>query len=208
MTEETKLDLMQGDLETGMYLEQSGYGKPTKISYALRRQASQENCDGDPYEAMVFASKYIDKLEEDREMLHRMLCDAYGAWVEADDLFMKRVEQEVQHQLTLEDESVYWNPRGIGSNWNIPDLRTGECDGKLHPDCSGFVKSKSDGEKAVRIFGHNAFLDYRPSEPNWVQVKVSCDEKTLGILYELVRANNQIVTRAIVRQALREGSEE
>lgn len=55
----------QGDLKTGLYFEESGYGKPTDITWALSRQASQENCDGDPYDAMVFAASYIDKLRKD-----------------------------------------------------------------------------------------------------------------------------------------------
>lgn len=57
-----RLDIMEGDLETGLYLEQSGYRKPIDIASALQRQASQENCDGDPYESMVFAARYIKHL--------------------------------------------------------------------------------------------------------------------------------------------------
>lgn len=52
-----------GDLETGLYMEHSGYSKPLPIAYCLSRQASQENCDGDPYDAMQFAAEYIKRLE-------------------------------------------------------------------------------------------------------------------------------------------------
>jgi hypothetical protein len=98
---------------------------------------------------------------------------------------------------------VQWSPRGVGSNWNIPDLVTGLDDGKLHPDMSGFVKSKAEGQLAVVIFGDRARLDYRESEPNWIQVKVSAQEEVLYELEKLVRENNGLLTPDIVNKAKR-----
>ena len=43
----------------GMY-EHPGYRKPYPIQTVLRDLASQEGCDGEPYDAMVFAASYID----------------------------------------------------------------------------------------------------------------------------------------------------
>lgn len=63
------LDIMEGDLETGRYMEQCGYRVPVDITYALTRQASGENCDGDPYESMVFAARYIQHLRKKIETI-------------------------------------------------------------------------------------------------------------------------------------------
>ena len=54
----------------------------------------------------------------------------------------------------------YWAPRGVGY------------------DLSGFVKGKEAGERIVKMVEKGigrtpkTWLDYRPSEPKWVQVKV------------------------------------
>ncbi|WP_327211256.1 hypothetical protein [Rhizobium leguminosarum] len=115
---------------------------------------------------------------------------------------MQNSNEEYIHLASPLEPWVRWSPRGIGSNWNIPDLVTGVADGELHPDMSGFVGSKEEGELAVAIFGGRAFLDFRPSEPNWIQVKVSAEEAVLERLYDLVRSNENRLTRAIVAQAV------
>ena len=40
-----------------------GYRKPYPIPTVLRDLASQEGCDGEPYDAMVFAAARIEALE-------------------------------------------------------------------------------------------------------------------------------------------------
>lgn len=40
-----------------------GYGKFYPIQTVLRDLASQENCDGEPYDAMIHAADYVDLLE-------------------------------------------------------------------------------------------------------------------------------------------------
>lgn len=97
-------------------------------------------------------------------------------------------------------DPVDWNPRGIGRNSGIPDLITGVVSPDVAADCSGFVGSKAEGEQAVKIFGGNAYLDYRPSEPRWVQVKVSAAEPVLDKLIQLVRLNGGSLTTDIVAQ--------
>lgn len=57
-------------------------------------------------------------------------------------------------------EGEYWMPRGVGY------------------DLSGFVKCKAAGERIVKliecVIGETpkSWLDYRPKEPNWIQVKI------------------------------------
>ena len=103
--------------------------------------------------------------------------------------------------------SVEWMPRGIGSNWEIPDLKTGIVYDGCHPDLSGFVKTKADAHLACAIFNGNAHLDFRPAEPNWIQVKVSCNVLTLAYLEEAVRDNDCILTSSIVTRALKTGED-
>lgn len=82
-------------------------------------------------------------------------------------------------------KALYWQPRGIGSNGGWPCLVTGNFV-PFGPDLSGFVASKEDGEAVVEMFGGNAKLDFRPSEPNWIQVKVIVgDEQHRAVLQRL-----------------------
>ncbi len=98
---------------------------------------------------------------------------------------------------------VQWQPRGIGSNWNIPDIETGIVDDVLKTDLSGFVSSKAEAHIAMALFDGNAFLDFRPYEPQWIQVKVSGRKEVLVALDTLVRNNGCILTKEIVLKALR-----
>ncbi len=74
------------------------------------------------------------------------------------------------------------------------------------PDMSAYVDNKKSGEHVVGMFeteGCKAFLDFRPSEPNYVQVKVGACEKHLPNLEELQRLASQhnVITREIIREA-------
>jgi hypothetical protein len=84
-----------------------------------------------------------------------------------------------------------FRPRGIGMNW----LPCFICEGDpeiLRHDMASFVADKAAGERVVAMFeelGLKAQLDFRPSEPNWVQVKVAaCLDHlpNLKLLYYLV----------------------
>lgn len=61
-------------------------------------------------------------------------------------------------------EGEFWDPRGIGY------------------DLSGFVKTKAAGERIVKmvkeIIGNEpkSWLDYRPNEPMWIQVKIQPED--------------------------------
>lgn len=74
-------------------------------------------------------------------------------------------------------------------------------------DCSGFVVSKLAGERLrrmVRLVLENddpeSWLDYRESEPNWIQFKFNVKEFDLDKLDEMARANNNILTIEILKQ--------
>jgi hypothetical protein len=50
------------DAPTSLHYMHPGYNKPYPISTVLRDLAAQEGCDGEPYDAMVFAADVIDRL--------------------------------------------------------------------------------------------------------------------------------------------------
>lgn len=101
-----------------------------------------------------------------------------------------------------------YRPRGIGSNW-IKCFVCGVARGLLcedgvyysgmcQPDMAAHVGSKENGERVVALFrayGLHVALDYRESEPNWVQVKAgACDKhfRDLEHLFELTRPTGKI----------------
>ena len=63
---------------------------------------------------------------------------------------------------------------------------------------SALVLAQSAGERIVAMFeaiGANAWLDYRESQPNWIQVKVGAcpeHEPNLRLLFELTRYTHMI----------------
>lgn len=92
------------------------------------------------------------------------------------------------------EEGEYWTSRGIGGS-------------DSNPDCSGFVKSKAAGERLLRMVKlvletdePKTWLDYRESEPNWIQFKFQGCEFNLEKLEELSKNNNNIITLDILKQ--------
>lgn len=84
----------------------------------------------------------------------------------------------------------YWRPRGIGY------------------DLAGFVPSKEAGERIVAMF-HLAlsrppktWLDYRPNEPKWIQVKVQKEDADLEMLYNLTKETG-IITQEIINKVVK-----
>lgn len=108
-------------------------------------------------------------------------------------------------------------PRGIGRGWiecfvcaNPEDSKANKNEqlaGPLQADMASFVENKKAGERVVAMFaleGAGATLDYRPSEPSWVQVKVgACEEHEANLqkLHELT-AEDLCVTPGIIRAAM------
>lgn len=86
------------------------------------------------------------------------------------------------------EEGEYWTSRGIGY------------------DLSGFVKSKKAGERLLRMVKlvletdePKSWLDYRESEPNWIQFKFQKEEFDLEKLDSLV--TNGIITLEILKES-------
>ncbi len=103
------------------------------------------------------------------------------------------------------------NPRGLGAN-------TGRClvcgSEGFGTDFSSFVSSKETGESIMRLFetvGCHGYLDFRSSEPNWVQFKiVSCKEHkpNVEMLYKLICDNDGVLDAEILVKALTLGNDE
>lgn len=96
----------------------------------------------------------------------------------------------VRPDVSPEGEGEYWYPRGIGY------------------DLSGFVKSKAAGERILKmvekVIGKkpNTWLDYRPSEPKWIQLKVQANDGfDLGKLQGLC-GEDGIITEDKLEQSL------
>lgn len=102
------------------------------------------------------------------------------------------------------DHPEYWSPRGLGSEWNLTCLVTGK-EERLMPNISGFVRSKAAGERVVKMFDGRARLDWRESEPNWIQVKVGVIEEhkeVLVRLFDAVMTCEGMLTPEIIKWAI------
>lgn len=88
----------------------------------------------------------------------------------------------------MSDHPEFWSARGVGKDWNLVCLVTGEkCD--LMPNASGFVTSREAGERVVALFNGRARLDFRRREPDWIQVKVGCLDEHEAVLHRLCEAS-------------------
>lgn len=81
----------------------------------------------------------------------------------------------------------YWSPRGIGY------------------DLSGFVKSKKAGERildmvkdVLKTDNPKSWLDYRESEPDWIQFKFQKEEFDLEKLRQSAIDNDNVLTKEIL----------
>lgn len=97
----------------------------------------------------------------------------------------------------------HWEPEDIrpavGEYW--------ESRGPGYPDVSGFVKTKQAGERILAIVHKvlgaekcKTFLDFRPSEPLWIQFKFHRDEFDIDMLDDLGRENGNIITEEIIQK--------
>jgi hypothetical protein len=97
--------------------------------------------------------------------------------------------------------------RGIGLEWNLPCFVTGRKAGDetdLKDNIAAFVASKTAGKRVVAMFNGLARLDFRPSEPKWIQVKVGVTKENLPALealHNLVRQNDNKITPEIIAEA-------
>ena len=76
------------------------------------------------------------------------------------------------------------------------------------PNASGFVSSRDEGERFVAMLGGRAKLDYRPNQPNHIQVKIGATEENVGVLQRLCNASYAMrgwMTPELVKWALDPG---
>ena len=78
-------------------------------------------------------------------------------------------------------------------------------------DVSGFVKSKKAGERLLRMVKYilekdetETWLDWRETEPEWIQFKFSANEFDVEKLSKMARDNNDIITEEIIRECVKE----
>lgn len=93
-------------------------------------------------------------------------------------------------------------PRGIGADW-VQGCFVCDAPVGLSANISGFVRSKEDGELVVRMFGSGAYLDWRPHEPGWIQVKFGAcpaHEENLRCLYRSTSVR-QTISPALIDAA-------
>lgn len=93
-----------------------------------------------------------------------------------------------------------------------PDSRPAEGEywasrGATDFDVSGFVKSKVAGERLRRMVRlvlekdeTKSWLDFRESEPNWIQFKFSAEEFDVEKLSKMSEENNGVLTLDILNQ--------
>ena len=77
-------------------------------------------------------------------------------------------------------------------------------------DVSGFVRSKEAGERLLRMVKYilekddvETYLDWRETEPEWIQFKFSANEFDVERLSELAQKNGNIITEDIIRECVK-----
>jgi hypothetical protein len=107
-------------------------------------------------------------------------------------------EEVIKHEIAAGDalfgKSLSFGPRGLGSD-ACPGCfvcGTGKIGAgyEMLDNFAAFVASKEEGEEIVSWFGGRARLDYRSSEPNWIQVKVGACKKHVPNLEQLYNASS------------------
>lgn len=102
-------------------------------------------------------------------------------------------------------EHIQARTRGIGMDY-CECFMCNNGEKKLMNNIAMFVNSKQEGQAVVDRFEYGAHLDYRESEPHWIQVKVgACDDH----LHLLERLNEEISKHETVsKQMVKEIREE
>lgn len=118
------------------------------------------------------------------------------------DKKLLHVIAETEKQKEKENGSIPFRTRGIGSEFG----KCFKCDHAqgLMGNISAFVDNREDGERIVEMFNnHGVYLDYRESEPNWIQVKILACTEHLPDLQLLNRAIlTGMITPKIIEDAM------
>jgi hypothetical protein len=115
-------------------------------------------------------------------------------------------EEIVKFEIEKDDKergrSLQFRPRGIGTDvcpcCFACQAAPGADDKPFMSNIAAFVGSKADGEEIVKWFKGAAWLDFRPSEPSWIQVKVGACVKHFPNLERLFKSSS---TYGLLREA-------
>jgi uncharacterized Fe-S cluster-containing MiaB family protein len=106
----------------------------------------------------------------------------------------------------MTEKKYKWVCRGVGMEWTPGcficgyDKLSEKSGTELHANVSAFVSSKKEGKELVTLFGKGTYLDYRPREPNWIQVKVGAckaHKKNLNLL----ESEDGMISESQIREA-------
>lgn len=114
----------------------------------------------------------------------------------------RRKEKGIKVEIEYAKE-ISFRPRGIGGGSGLCFVCGSQTNGA---DIAAFVKSKEDGEAVVKMFeevGSTTRLDWRPSEPNWIQIKTCACKKHEPNLEKLLKVTDEFntITKAKIRFA-------
>lgn len=102
-----------------------------------------------------------------------------------------RIEELREFEIRQDDhkfgESLKFSPRGVGSDTGPGCFVCGDRPSGYMANVAAFVKSRDEGSRIVEWFNDLAWLDFRESEPDWLQVKVCACKDHLPNLHELER---------------------
>ena len=151
------------------------------------------------------ALKDVDKLWQERTdpVAGLMTCGLISLHSINEDI----IKWEIGCDDEKQGESIHFGSRGIGLDGCQGCFVCGREKPYLH-NLAAFVNSKEDGETAVSWFSRGvlggARLDFRPSEPKWIQVKVgACDlhRPNLELLDRTLRANHHRLRKTHIEEA-------
>jgi hypothetical protein len=121
-----------------------------------------------------------------------------------------QIKEAQKYMIRWDDQKfgphLVFQSRGTGAEWLKECFVCGKASEDILDNIAAFVKSKEDGEKIVSEFFHGrAKLDFRPHEPNWIQVKVGTCMKhysNLEFLHVRTRGQGGVIRACDVQDAI------
>jgi hypothetical protein len=112
------------------------------------------------------------------------------------------IKFEISAADRLRGPHLSFRPRGIGLDVCPCCFVCGVAERKINGNTclnniAAFVKCKGDGEAIVEWFGQRARVDFRESEPSWIQVKVGACDAHLDNLKALAKETGRY---GVIRQ--------
>lgn len=111
------------------------------------------------------------------------------------------IEVEIRQDDEERGPSLPFSPRGLGFDCCPGCFACNGATSHFMTNLAAFVSSMKDGERIVSWFNGRARLDYRPQEPNWIQVKIGCCDQhkpNLQRLYAATLVYGRIRERDVV----------